>query len=231
MSKFLKKLNSKFCLLVSLTENDPHLAEIAQNCGADAIKVHLNVKHRASNVLFGSWSKEKKKILKIFKAVNIPIGIVPGAEVTANFKEMLEMEELGIDFWDIFIHHLPTYLFKLKMGKMTALDNQYPLNFAHYLKDIGINAIEGSIIPPEEYGKKLNARDLIFYYHLIKNLNLPLIIPTQRKIELEDLFYLKKIGASGIGIGAVVTGKEKNKIKKVISDFSRKIKELNALNS
>lgn len=227
MNKLLKKLKKNFILVVSLAENDPFLAEAAEAGGADAIKVHLNVHHRASKTLFKPWKKEKKNIIKILEASSIPVGIVPGAETVATLEEMMEMEELGIDFWDIFAHHLPTYLFKLKkMNWMCAIDYRFPLDYLPYLEKLGIQALETSIIPPEEYGQKLTARDLTYYQHLIKKIKIPKIIPTQRKIFPEDLAVLKKIGFNGIGIGAVVTGKNKNKLKKIVKQYKEKILQL-----
>ena len=57
MSRIGEALASKFVLLVSLTRNDPHLARIALENGADAIKVHLNCAHFASGTNFGSWEE------------------------------------------------------------------------------------------------------------------------------------------------------------------------------
>lgn len=228
--RFLEKLSKKFCLLVSLPKNDPKLALIAEGQGADALKVHLNVKHHASGTLFKSWKDEKKKIKAILKNVKIPVGIVPGAETVAPLEEMLEMQELGLDFWDIFAHHLPGYLFDLKnMGKMTAINYEFPLDYLPELEGLGIDIIETSIIPPSEYGKPLTARDLAFYKYLIKKISSPAVIPTQRKIAPSDIVHLKKMGASGIGIGAVVTGHSKNELKKCVKAFAQKIKELNYL--
>lgn len=227
MSEFLKKLKKKFCLLVSLAENDPRLAEAAQAGGADAIKVHLNVRHRASGTNFQSWKKEKERIVKILKGSAIPVGIVPGAETVAAIEEMKEMESLGIDFWDIFAHHLPGYLFKLKgMGKMTAVDWRFPLEYLPYLEKLGIEIIETSIIPPEEYGQRLTARDLCYYQHLIKQIKAPRIVPTQRKILTGELGLLKKIGFNGIGIGAVVTGGDKSRLKNIVREYKKAIEEI-----
>ena len=44
--------NARFSLIVSLPKNDYNLAKAAWESGADAIKVHINVKHNASKQVF-----------------------------------------------------------------------------------------------------------------------------------------------------------------------------------
>lgn len=230
MPKFLEKINKKFVLLVSLYENDPRLAAIAQKCGADAVKVHINVMHNASKTHFKSWSEEKNKIKEIVENAAIPVGLVPGAETVASYEEMLEAQGLGVDFWDIFAHHAPTYLFNLKsMSKMMAVNYQYDLEHLKDLEDLGIDMLETSIINPSEYGTVLSCADLSRYKYLIKKISIPAVIPTQRKITTEDLHFLMQIGASGTGIGAVVTGKDYNTYEKTVASFAKKIKEINEI--
>jgi hypothetical protein len=218
MSRFLKKIKTKFSLLVSLVKNDPFLAEEAIKGGADSIKVHLNVKHRASKTLFKTWKEEKKNIKRIIDISDIPVGIVPGAEKVADPDEMIDMRKLGIDFWDIFSHHLPLYLFEVeKMGKMSAIDYRFNLDHLPFLEKQGIQIFETSIIEPAEYGQALTSADIARYGYLLSKINIPAIVPTQRKIQPEEVRYLKNIGFSGIGIGAVVTGKNRSDLRKIVS--------------
>ena len=42
-------------LVVSLPRNDVELATAAANAGANALKVHMNVAHRASGTHFGTY--------------------------------------------------------------------------------------------------------------------------------------------------------------------------------
>lgn len=51
--------NRKFTLVASLPANRIDLAKAALEGGAQAIKVHMNVWHRASNNTFGSFRKTK----------------------------------------------------------------------------------------------------------------------------------------------------------------------------
>ena len=54
MNPYLKMLeNPKMTLIMSLPKNDPALCRAAFEAGADAVKVHINVEHRASGSRFG----------------------------------------------------------------------------------------------------------------------------------------------------------------------------------
>ena len=124
MSRIGEALASKFVLLVSLTRNDPHLARIALENGADAIKVHLNCAHFASGTNFGSWEEEKVRVLEVAQVVqpHIPLGIVTGAEEVPPEADLEDIGRQGFDFWDLFANHLPpAYLDWPKMGRMAAV--------------------------------------------------------------------------------------------------------------
>lgn len=226
MSRFVHELSKKFCLVVSLPRNDVDLAMAAQNSGADALKVHLNVHHHASGTHFGTWDAEKGALLEILKAAKIPVGIVPGSEVVATENEMGEMARCGFDFWDIYAHHMPIYLLEIEgMGKMVALDPSYEIWQARHLEAIGVEILEASILRQECYGAPLSALDLACYRMISKETALPVVVPTQRAILPKEVKHLKSCGVRAIMIGAIVTGRSPEMIKRVTESFRNAIDE------
>lgn len=214
-------------LIVSLTENSESAAKAIENAGADSIKVHLNCIHRASKTHFKTWQEEKSAIFNIPDLLNIPVGIVPGAEIVATMPEMLEIASCGFDFLDIFTHHMPPeYLSISELTKVTAIDFRFDLARAPLLESLGVEVIESSIIPPEEYGQPLTVNDLTLYKTLISSVNLPVFVPTQRKVKPEEVGYLRDVGASGIAIGAVVTGNSLDNVLRVTEKFRKAIDKL-----
>lgn len=221
-------IKTRMILIVSLPENDAETAMAVEEAGADAIKVHLNCKHRASGTTFGTWEEEKEKIQEIPYRLKIPVGIVPGAETVATMAEMEEISGLGFDFLDIFSHHMPCPYFDLeKLSKVIAIDYMTKTDLIPYLILNGLEVIEASIINPEGYGHPLTSRDLAAYNALISRVNRPVFIPTQRKITTEDVPYLHRIGANGIAIGAIVTGKTKEEIITATEEFKKAIDRIN----
>lgn len=79
MSRLLEKLkSSKMCLIASIPQNNYELAKAAWEAGADAIKVHINIWHRASGNSFGSLEENREVFEKILKDSPVPVGIVAG---------------------------------------------------------------------------------------------------------------------------------------------------------
>jgi hypothetical protein len=223
--KLAEVLHDRFGLIVSLTRNDLELARTAVEAGADALKVHLNVHHHASGTLFGSWSEERAAITRIVKSVEVPVGVVPGAQVVADDAELDEMAALGIDFWDTFVHHAPTRLLaRQDLGCMMAVNYQFPLERSPLVAALGARVIEASIVPPEEYGSGLTARDLINYHVLARSVSpTPVVIPSQRRMTPGDVAFLKRAGAAGIVIGAIVTGHDAETLGEATRAFRRAI--------
>lgn len=218
-NKFHGLSKNKFSLLVSLPKNTVEFARAAENGGAHGIKVHLNVKHRASKTFFGSFKEERKAIEKILKSVSCPVGAMPGAEAAATEEEMAALSDMGISFFDIYIHHAPTYLLRSPLYKMFAIDrfDTDALRDVHELKTLcAVDAVEASIVNPADYGKKLSAQNISHYSALARHTKLPVVVPTQKAIRPDEVRVLYDAGVRMVMIGAVVTGKElKGYAKKV----------------
>lgn len=225
MKTLLSLLNSKkFILIVSLPQNSIELAKAAEEGGADAIKVHINVKHEASGTKFGSWNEEKNNLKKILSAIKIPVGIMPGAEICATQKEMEEIENLGFDFIDIYDFHLPPWMLSFKkIIKIVAIGHNFSLEAVKVLNTMNIDLIEASIIPPEGYGKKITVSDIVNYKMIVAATEKPVIVPTQRIISPSDIPLLIDIGIKGLMIGAVVTGSTPEKIKYITKKFKNEL--------
>ena len=63
---YLSILNQKRpALIASLPGNRLDLAKAAVECGADVVKVHMNVQHRASGLHFGTFEVDKETLQEI----------------------------------------------------------------------------------------------------------------------------------------------------------------------
>src|SRR6188508_1992560 len=110
-------------LIVSLPRNDVELAKAAAESGAHAVKVHMNVRHDASGTGFGSYAEEHETVREIIKAVKIPVGLMPGAD-PANLPAQDELNSLaaaGLEFVDIYTHHMPLWFLELPLRLIVAL--------------------------------------------------------------------------------------------------------------
>ncbi len=217
-------------LVVSLPRNEIELAHAAQAGGADALKVHINVDHHASGTHFAGLQEERAALEAIIE-VGLPVGIVIGAdEAMASEEDMRELDRMGIDFFDAYLHHVPAALLQMETGmsRMLALsyqqrDTDFSLGPCAERCDI----IEASIVEPEGYTQALTVADLTDYGAICRTYpDIPVLVPTQRRIGPDELPMLLKTAVSGIIIGTVVTGGEARGVEQVTGQFADVLKEI-----
>ena len=225
--RLLNVLDGGFTLMVSLPKNSPELARAAVDAGAQCLKVHINCHHFASDTRFGSWDEEKAVISEIKEICgDIPLGLVTGEEKQPSTDDLAEISSFGFDFWDLFCRYTPPEFLGLPMGKMVAIDSSWEPWLVQSLATLGIDVIESSIIPRDQYRGELNLEDLARYTRLARVSPMPILIPTQRAIKPSQISSLVQAGAAGITIGAVVTGLEAASLAQKTAEFRTAIDAL-----
>ncbi len=223
MSTFLSKLqSSKPCLIVSLPGNNVEMACAAEAAGADAIKVHLNVTHHATHLTFGPLEAERPALEQVLAAVKIPVGLVPGEDLAISPETTQAIAEMGFTFVDAYAHTLPTWFRAGQMDYWAAVNPTYSSAEMVSLAALPwVDVIEAAVIPTEAYGQLLSMRDLARYHEIARLLSKPFVVPSQRKLRLEDVPSLLSAGVKNIMIGAVVTGMQVRGIETVTREFRR----------
>ena len=201
----------KFTLVVSLPSNDLTLAKAALEGGADAVKVHCNVWHRASGHTFGTY-EENKPFLKELIALcgDVPVGLVPGTdEAFITEPELRELEEMGLGFLSAYSHHLPSFAMDSeRITNAVAIGSGYREADLEAIRDSDIQVLECSVVRGEEYGQDLTCADILRYSSIVKRTGKPCMVPTQKKIRPEDVKYLYRAGCTALMIGAIVFGQD-----------------------
>ena len=121
---YLSILNQKKpALIMSLPGNNVELARVAVEAGADVIKVHMNVQHRASGLHFGTFEEEKETLAQIREiAGDRPCGIVAGNSIEDVERDCFSAAELGYSFVSLYATATPlSVLAYPHMKKMIAL--------------------------------------------------------------------------------------------------------------
>ena len=80
----------KLVLIMSLPCNEPALCRAAFDAGADAVKVHINVEHRASGTHFGRLAQECPALETMLEHRRGPMGLVLGGSPEAVALDALE---------------------------------------------------------------------------------------------------------------------------------------------
>jgi len=220
--RFLSLLAEKPRLIVSLPANSPELARAAADGGAEALKVHLHVRHDASGTQFGSLAQERPNLEQIL-ALGLPTGIVPGAgDRLPTPEEMGELVAMGLDFFDCYAHDTPAWLMRFAgMTRAVAISSAAQCDHLGDLEALGFELIEAAIVPHAGYGKPLTVADLVGYRQVRRATALPIIVPTQRALRPEEaLILLRETGINALMIGAIVTGRAPASLRAATERFA-----------
>lgn len=214
----------KMTLIMSLPANDPALARAAWEQGADVVKVHINVEHRASRTLFGTFAEERERLEQILTEAKGPCGIVAGGDLDSAVRDYPLAAEAGFSFVSLYARHMPPELLQFRpLTKMVALDHGYCVEEVMSLERVGGEVLEASVMAPDTYGQRLSAKELMQYDSICRHTSLPVVVPTQRAILPGELSALRRCGVAAIMIGAVVTGKEAQSIARAVAAFRAEI--------
>lgn len=224
-------------LIVSLPGNKVELARAAAEAGADALKVHMNVLHHASGIEFGSFAEEAPRVRDILAAVKCPVGLMPGADpaLLPTRAELESLQPAGLDFIDIYAHHMPLWFVELPFRLIIALAHfdgfvEPPYYTTHFIwppesQKNRFAMCEASIFPHEEYGEPFTFYDYRRLRVLQEYADVPILVPTQKHITPDDAKWLKRTGTGGLMIGAVVTGTTAESIAKATAEYRKAIDE------
>ena len=214
----------KLVLIMSLPRNDPALAAAAFETGADAVKVHINVDHRASGTHFGRLEEERPALEDMLSRRRGPMGLVLGGSLEKAALDAEAAGKLPFSFHSLYAHHVPAGLVHSGTPLMAACDGSYSMEEIRLMDEaVGAQVLEASVIPGGEYGQGLSMRDLIRYRMIAEQVKIPVVVPTQRLIRPADVGALIQCGVRGLMIGAVVTGKEADAISRAVAAFRRAI--------
>lgn len=229
MNKLYKRLNeNKMSLIASLPQNSYELAKIAWESGVDAIKVHCNVFHNASQNNFGSFEEFKDEFSRIIQDSPVPVGIVAGGSPEAAEELIASLSSVGFDFVSLYAHDTPASFYRgVGVNNFLSVNSSYSYDEIKELVDGGYaDILELSIIDKEKYGTRLTARDISKYHTIASFSKVPCVVPSQKMIYPEDIKVLHETGVKALMVGAVVLGKDKEQFETVLKAFRKEIDKL-----
>ncbi len=219
----------KLTLIVSLPANDSALARAALEEGADGLKVHMNVGHRASGSRFGPLEEYEETFRDIRAQFEGPLGIVPaGSAEEAKPEEIRRLAPLGFDFYSIYAHHLPSYMLHgTGLDRTFAVNEHSDLSLLSPASHYGFAAVEASIVPGAEYGTPLTFADVLKYRRIVELAGIPVLLPSQRKLVPDDVRVLGETGIKAIMLGAIVVGKTEETMRRAVAGIRNAIDRWN----
>jgi len=213
-------------LIVSLPRNEAALARAAREAGADLLKVHINVLHRASGTVFGSLAAERDRLLQVL-AVGLPTGLVPGEETMISPEELPELSEMGFAFLDTFIHVLPTYLYNAGIPVIPSLPHSVDTSYLTQVRALPGEWVEAAVVDPNGYGQPPAPEDFEALRIAAEGTGKHLIVPSQRRILPTDVpRYFATRGVAALAIGAIVTGADPLSVGRATGAFRQALDQL-----
>ncbi|MFC4599466.1 hypothetical protein [Cohnella hongkongensis] len=222
MARLNKALHARrLTLVVSLPANDVELARAALEAGADGLKVHMNVGHRASGNRFGPLAEYEAAFREIRAMFEGPLGIVPAGSVEeAKPDEIRRLAPLGFDFYSIYAQHLPSFMLDgTGLDRTFAVNEHSDLDLLSAASHYGMTAVEASIVPGAEYGTPLSFADVLKYRHIVERAQVPVLLPSQRKLVPDDIRVLGETGIKAVMLGAIVVGTTEETIRRAVAGF------------
>jgi hypothetical protein len=226
-SQMLTEINNNArptALVASLPRNDPALAKAALEGGADVVKLHLNLHHRASGTKIGSLEDELpalQEILDLWQGK--PVGIVPGTRETVNPAEMAQLAPLGFDFLSLYFYDAPVGALppSNQIERMLAFSSADSPDLAETLEQLDVQVCELSIMAPDTYGQVLTQHDLARYAAFRQRTRLPLVVPSQHRIPPAALTEITRLGIEAVMLGSIVCGNTPESWKAAFQKFSQ----------
>ncbi len=215
--------NKDFSIIVSLPENRLDLAEAAMNAGVDGLKFHINVSHRASGNDFKGVSEYTDIFQQVREKFSGPIGIVLGDETEkVNQEDTEKLKKLGFNYYSLYAKHIGSkILLQNNLEHTVAVDDKFQDNQIAAIKNFDVEAIELSVVKKDDYGKVLHFEDVLKYRSFRNKTDLPLIVPSQKKLVPEDITLLKKAGVNAVMLGVVTIGNTAESIYETVSIFTK----------
>lgn len=198
-------------LTVSLLDNDARLAKAVEDAGADGIKLHTNLSHGPTGRTLGGLEREWDRIRAVLDTVHIPVGIVPRGAHGTTRDEVVTLRDMGFDFVDLYGHVMnPSILSVEGITTWVAAKEGYDVNLLLALaQQSGVDVIEAAFFPIDEFGTPLTVDDLVrlrLAVQALEDTNVPLVMPTDRQLEVHDLAPLADVGIKNYLIGYASTG-------------------------
>jgi hypothetical protein len=221
-------LKRKFTIISNLYTNSLQLASASEEGGADAIELILNFEETGTGVRYGTIDLEEHAISEIIGSVKVPVGVRIGDAPMIRREEWEKIVSTGIDYVKMMAHHMSSFIYNdERVCKIISVGSGYVLEQVEILAHDGrVSAIEAAIISPQVFRLPLTLLDITTYALITRRASKPVIVPSQKYIEPNDLRILKKIGVEGLVINYTIIGTNPLGYAEILQEYKRVADEL-----
>jgi hypothetical protein len=215
MSKISKVIElNRFTLIVELAGFDAEIAHDAIEAGADVLLLNDHV-------------EDAHDLKACPRCIDIPFGVnlINPKKLKPGLYE--DLEKYGVDFIEYSIQTPPAQIDKVKkLGKMQSLGADYTLDKLMELKDDNADVVNATIFSKSEWGKELSVGDLQHFISICISSNVPVLVPTQKRIRPSEVSIIWDTGAKGLILTPNMLPKKKEELIEVIQEYRAAVDDL-----
>jgi hypothetical protein len=191
-------------LLAILPQNSTEYASTAAQAGADVIVVGIDKTETTLPGLFGSFDLMEDSINSILSTSSVPVGISIGDSRPLIEENWERIVSKPFGFVNMYAHHMPSFVLEDdRVEKLVSVGPGYMLEQVKAISEMeGVVAIESAIVAPQGRSHIFSALDLATLGVLARLSAKPLIVRTQKKMDVADIQSALRAGVRGFCVDA-----------------------------
>jgi hypothetical protein len=191
-------------LLAILPQNNTEYASTAAQAGADAIVVGIEKTETTFPGLFGSFDLMEDSINSILSTSSVPVGISIGDSRPLIEENWERIVSKPFGFVNMYAHHMPSFVLEDdRVEKLVSIGPGYMLEQVKGISDMdGVVALESAIVAPQGRSHVFSALDLATLGVLARLSSKPLLVRTQKKMDVADIQSAVRSGVRGFCVDA-----------------------------
>jgi hypothetical protein len=202
LSRLLDPAGAEPPLIAILPHNNAEYALAAEVAGADAIVLGIDKTESTFPGLFGSFDLQEDSISGIISSSSIPVGISIGDSRPLTRENWERIVAKKFSFVNMYAHHMPPFVLQdARMEKLVTIGPGYMVEQIRNLSEMdGVFALEAAIVSAQGMNHVFSVLDLATLRMIAKLSVKPVILRTQKRIEVEDMGTIFDAGLRGISL-------------------------------
>ncbi len=214
-------------LIAILPHNNAEYALAAEVAGADAIVLGIDKTESMFPGLFGSFDLQEDSIASIISTSSIPVGISIGDSRPLTRENWERVVSKKFSFVNMYAHHMPPFVLQdARMEKLVTIGPGYMVEQIRNLSEMdGVLALEAAIVSVQGMNHVFSVLDLATLRMIAKLSAKPVILRTQKRIEVEDMESIFCAGLKGISLDPSSMEPGVEAYRDAVSNFSMQRKQ------
>lgn len=187
-------------LVAILPHNTSEYAVAAEVGGADSLVLGIDKTESTFPGLFGSFDLQEDSITGIISSSSIPIGISIGDSRPLTRENWERIVAKNFSFVNMYAHHMPPFVLQdTRMEKLMTIGPGYMVEQIRNLSEMdGVVGLEAAIVSPQGMNHIFSVLDLATLRMICGLSAKPVVLRTQKKVEVDDLPVISSCGLRGI---------------------------------